>query len=149
MRKKPKVLARRMAGEDHAVVTVQSDSADYQRQPCKECPWRKANTGSFPPEAFKHSADTAMDMSSHTFACHMKGVERTSVCAGFLLVGADDNMSVRIARIEGRMLDVHGDIEELHASYKAMAIANGVDPDDPALKGCMPEARNERWKDEE
>lgn len=143
---KPKVTRVKYAGDDHVVVTVEGGKGDYQKQPCKECPWRKANTGNFPPEAFRISAGTCVDMATHTFACHMKGKDRPSTCAGFILVNGHDNMSVRIARIEGKMLDVHGDLDELHESYREMAIANGVDEDDPAIEHCMPEARyNSKW----
>lgn len=135
-RRKPKETNRRMAGPDHAVVTVVGKPGTYQRQPCAECPWRRANAGSFPAEAFLHSAHTAEDMSSHTFGCHMKGTARSSVCAGFLLAGADHNLSVRLARARGQMMDVRGEPSELFASYKEMAVANGCDPDDPALARC-------------
>lgn len=142
VKKKPEITETRMAGKDHAVHTVIGGKGDYQRQACAECPWRKSNTGSFPAEAFKHSANTAEDMATHTFACHMKGSDRPSTCAGFLLVGANDNLTVRLKRAGGDMCDVRGNIEELHESYKAMAIANGVDKDDPAIAKCMPEGRD-------
>lgn len=142
-KKARRIVQARMAGENHRVVTVVG-SSDYQRQPCAECPWRKANVGSFPAEAFRHSAITAHDMAQTTFACHMKGVDRSSVCAGFLLFGADDNLSVRMARAKRRMMDVRGNAEELFATYRLMAEANGVPPDDPALEHCMPEARQRR-----
>ena len=32
--------------------------------------------------------------------------------------------------------DVSDDGVELHKNYRAMAIANGVDPEDPDLKSC-------------
>ena len=141
LKKPTEVIATKMAGDDHAVLTVVGGNGDYLKKPCVACPWRKSNAGSFPAEAFRHSANTACDMATHTFACHMTGKEHPATCAGFLLVGADDNMSVRIKRAQGEMLDVQGDLTELHESYRAMAVANGVPEDDPAIEGCMPEAR--------
>jgi hypothetical protein len=59
------------------------------------------------------------------------------VCAGFLLRGADHNLAVRLGYYNGRFKDdVSDDGLALHANYRAMAVANGVDPDDPALADC-------------
>jgi hypothetical protein len=143
---KAKITRRRMAGPDHAVVTAEGGSGDYMRSPCKQCPWRVDQTGSFPPEAFVHSAETAYDMSSHTFACHMTGLETPATCAGFLCKGADDNLSVRLQRMNGNMLDVTDGGLKLHRTYRKMAEANGVAPDHMALIECMPEARFRRMR---
>lgn len=140
---KPRVLRVRPAGEDHAVVTVKGGNGHYMRTPCKECPWRVANVGSFPPEAFEHSAETAYDMAGSTFACHMKGRENPATCAGFLLSeSASDNLAVRLGMSLGRYLDVVPDPEgDLFQTYRRMAVANGVDPASERLAPCMPEAR--------
>ena len=57
--------------------------------------------------------------------------------AGFLLRGADHNLAVRLGFISGRF---KGDVKDaghaLHANYRAMAIANGVAPDDQTLAPC-------------
>lgn len=141
------MVARTLADENHAVVSVISDKRRYCKVPCPECPWRKANAGSFPAEAFRISADTAKDMSTHTFACHMAGKETPAVCAGFLLSeSANDNMAVRIMRIRGESLDVAGEPQELFSTYRKMAQANGVKRTDPALYGCMPEHRHRRTR---
>jgi hypothetical protein len=133
-----KVLAITPAGPDHQVITVEGDGRNtYCRQPCPTCPWRKDAVGLFPPEAFAHSARTAYDMSTHTFACHTAGVEKNATCAGFLLRGANHNLAVRIGYINGRFKDdVRDGGFELYDNYRAMAIANGVDPEDPALGPC-------------
>lgn len=137
MKKPPKVLRTRAAGADHQVVTVAGGKHAYRRKPCKDCPWRVDATGVFPAAAFRHSAETAYDMSQHTFACHQAGAERPMTCAGFLLRGAQHNLSVRLGFIQGRYGDDVADGgHELHADYRTMAIANGVDPDDPALEPC-------------
>lgn len=116
----------------------EGESYRYRREPCAECPWRKdAPTGAFPAEAFRISADTAYDQAQRSFACHMSGSDRSAVCAGFLLRGAEHNIAVRIRY-------ACGDIEpgsvnsavELYGSYRQMAEANGVDPDDPKLAPC-------------
>lgn len=139
MKSKSRITATKMAGRNHAVHTVEGGSGAFCVEPCTECPWRKSNTGSFPAEAFKHSANTAEDMSTHTFACHMAGAETPKVCAGFLLNGAADNLSVRMHRARGRMLGVRTGGAKLHKSYRAMAIANGVPKTSPAIARCMPE----------
>ncbi|MBI2770349.1 MAG: hypothetical protein HYX47_12055 [Burkholderiales bacterium] len=128
----------RPAGPDHQVVTAEGSSrGGYRRKPCAGCPWRVENDGSFPAEAFRHSAETAYDMSSHVFACHESGVEARHTCAGFLLRGADHNLAVRLGLRSGRYrLDVTDGGAQLHQDYRAMAIANGVHPDDAALEPC-------------
>lgn len=122
----------------HAVVTVTNDKKSYRREPCAECPWRKDSPiGAFPPDAYKRSANTAYDMSDHTFACHMSGKHKPATCAGFLLRGAEHNLSYRLALMNG---DIDPDqittTVDLYNSYREMAIANGVDPDDEDLERC-------------
>ncbi|WP_455289311.1 DUF6283 family protein [Cupriavidus necator] len=50
--------------------TVEGGKGGYRRKPCGKCPWRVDATGELPAEAFRHSAETAYDMATHTFACH-------------------------------------------------------------------------------
>lgn len=135
------ITAIRPAGDNHQVVSVaiNSDRKNYRRTPCGGCPWKKQNDGSFPAQAFSHSAETAYDMSSHVFACHESGVKKGHTCAGFLLNGADHNLSVRLGYAKGNYKgDVHAAGADLHPSYRSMAIANGMDPKDPVLKLCRP-----------
>lgn len=138
---KPEVIQTRPAGDEHQVVSLQGGARDhYRRKPCGGCPWVVENTGDFPAEAFAHSAETSYDMSQHSFACHEAGSERPKTCAGFLLRGADHNLTVRMRASDGSidMEQVHEDGRELHESYRAMAVANGLDPDDPSLERCRP-----------
>lgn len=125
------------AGPGHQVVTVTGSHGRYRRKPCSDCPWRLDAVGEFPPEAFRLSAPTAYDMAQNKFACHQSGSKKPATCAGFLLRGADHNLTVRLARIQGTIRD---DVTDggvmLHADYRAMAVANGVSPDDPILKPC-------------
>jgi hypothetical protein len=139
--RKAKIIHSRPADENNVVHTIQGGRGDYCQTPCPECPWRKEKAGSFPAEAFRISALTSYDMATHTFACHMRGSKNPAVCAGFLLRGADDNLAIRIQRAQGRMRDVSANGATLHKSYRAMAVANGVSPQDPCLKDCMPEGR--------
>lgn len=140
--KRTKILDVRPAGEDHQVITLTGCRTDegkrlYRRKPCATCPWRVDAVGEFPAEAFKHSAPTAYDMSDRTFACHESGTAKPATCAGFLLRGADHNLSVRLGYIKGEIGDdVVDDDLELFDSYREMAVANGVDPDDPVLDRC-------------
>jgi hypothetical protein len=135
---KPKVTNRRRAGRSHEVVTVMGGDTRYCTQPCAQCPWRIDQMGSFPAEAFRHSANTVYDMSGHSFACHMAGAEKPTTCAGFLLRGAEHNMNVRLALARG---DIDPDKvsdggHALYDGYREMAEANGVDKRDPVLRPC-------------
>ena len=133
----PRVTRVRPAGPDHQVVTVEGGQGSYRRAPCSDCPWRVDATGEFPASAFVHSAGTAYDMSQRTFACHQSGVKKPAICAGFLLRGAEHNLAVRLKRMRGEILDdVTCGGHDLHDSYRAMALANGVPPDEDALKEC-------------
>lgn len=137
MLKAPRIVDVRPAGPEHQVVTVVGGKGSYRRQPCPKCPWRTDAVGEFPAESFRHSANTAYDMSQHVFSCHDSGTKKPATCAGFLLRGADNNLAVRLAYMSGRL---EGDVTdggcELHDSYRDMAVANGVDPEDPVLKPC-------------
>ncbi len=134
----PEVSRARPAGDEHQVVTVTGGHGGYRRRPCPGCPWKVANTGDFPAEAFAHSAETAHDMATHTFGCHESGTERPVVCAGFLLRGAEHNMAVRLRASSGAidLQAVEDGGHELHPGYVAMAVANGVPRDDDVLRGC-------------
>lgn len=135
-----KVQRVRPAGRHHQVVTVRSEDTfdrDYCKRPCADCPWRKDAVGLFPSEAFRHSAETAYDLATHTFACHASGVKTPRICAGLLLHGAHHNLAVRLNRIRGRIReDIDDGGHALFESYRQMAVANGVDPDDPVLALC-------------
>lgn len=136
-RKPARVTRVRPAGQRHQVLTIEGGSRGYRKKPCKDCPWRKDATGVFPAEAFKHSARTAYDMSTHSFACHQTGKDRPTTCAGFLLRGAAHNLSVRLRILKGDVkYDVDDGGHDLHEDYRAMAIANGVDENDPSLAPC-------------
>lgn len=136
-----KVVAVRPAGlnaygEDHQVLTVTGGTGKYRRKPCANCPWRTDAVGEFPAEAFRHSANTAYDMSLHKFGCHSAKKTDPATCAGFLLRGGAHNLAVRLMHLEGKGLDVRDMGHKLHENYRAMAVANGVDPLDPVLKLC-------------
>ena len=133
-----KIIQIRPAGPDHQVVIASGKYSCQMKKPCPKCPWRKDATGEFPAEAFRHSASTAYDMSEHVFACHSSGVEKGKTCAGFLLRGADHNLSVRLGMLRSDYNSTTDGGHELHDSYRAMAVANGVDPQDPVLKECRP-----------
>jgi hypothetical protein len=78
-RSRPRVTDVRPAGPEHQVVTVEGGRGSYRRSPCSDCPWRVDATGIFPAEAFRHSANTAYDMSQKTFACHQVGSVKPAV----------------------------------------------------------------------
>jgi hypothetical protein len=135
----PPIKNIRPAGRDHQVVTLVGARKGYRRTPCRGCPWITANDDSFPPEAFRHSANTAYDMAQEMFACHESGVAGGHTCAGFLMRGAEPNLSARTGKMTGKYADDLTDGGAArHASYRTMAIANGVAPDDPVLTPCRP-----------
>ena len=78
-------------------------------------------------------------MANSVFACHESGVQGGHTCAGFILRGADHNLSMRLGYMTGKYKpDVTDGGCELHDSYRAMAVANGVSADSPALMHCRP-----------
>jgi len=134
---KVRVINKRRAGPNHQVVTVKGGPFVYRREPCPTCPWRLDAVGEFPAQAFRHSAHTAYDMSFEGFACHESGQKAPATCAGFLLRGAVHNLGVRMKYSQGKIADDISDGgHDLFESYRAMAVANGVDPDDPVLAPC-------------
>lgn len=127
----------RPAGPDHQVVTVEGGKGAYRRAPCPQCPWRQDAVGEFPAEAFRHSASTAYDMAQNTFACHDSGCRKPALCAGFLLRGADHNLAVRLKKFGGTSFsDVTDGGLALFQNYRAMAVANGCDPNEAVLAPC-------------
>ncbi|MEU6932824.1 DUF6283 family protein [Streptomyces sp. NPDC046374] len=150
-RRVSEVVAVREADENHRVLEIHTTGGrpSFRVKPCEDegpdkpaCPWRRdARIGEYPAQAYRQSARTAYDMAEHVFGCHQhSAVDGPPMwCAGFLLRGAGDNMRVRM---QARQLDfsvVHSDVE-LYDSYREMAEANGVAPDDPALAPCRGEA---------
>lgn len=131
-RKEPREVNRRSADWNHDVVTVESGDRGYCDRPCKECPWRRENAGSFPAEAFRISAPTAYDMANSVFGCHMSGTARPKTCAGFIL-RAPHNFKLRLMATLGQLGHVDEAGTDLFDDYAQMAEANGVSPDDPVL----------------
>lgn len=108
----------------------------HRRVPCEQCPFRMdVPTGVFPAQAFRESAPTAYDGSMKTFACHMSGLDAVT-CAGFLHRHDVNNTAVRISRATDRLpAEEIGDGGfPIYPTYREMAIANGVAPDDPCLE---------------
>lgn len=142
MRKPPEVTGIFDAGPNHRVLTMNSGTPTrfaHRARPCGQCPWRRdLPTGVFPAKAFWHSANTAHDMATNIFACHMQGKHKPATCAGFLLRGANHNFGVRMAILTERYNPAAVDDGgfPLYRSYRAMAVANGVAPDDPRLALC-------------
>lgn len=130
----PKIIRSKHADENHQVLTVAGPGGRHRRTPCSDCPWRKDAVGIFPAEAFRISANTAEDMAETKFGCHQSGSEKTATCAGFLLRGADHNLSIRLLRSRGEIPEPDDAGLDLFEDYFDMAVANGVDPNDPALK---------------
>ncbi|MFG1858414.1 DUF6283 family protein [Actinomadura geliboluensis] len=111
----------------------------FREEPSRRCPWRKdAPLGAFPAQVFRYSAATCYDLALRTFGCHACDRTDPATCAGFLLSGAAHNLQVRLWLARGvplwRIRKPTG--VELYDNYRQMAVANGVDPDDPALDLC-------------
>ncbi|KQR37789.1 DUF6283 family protein [Deinococcus sp. Leaf326] len=134
------------AGEHHQVLHLRGGGEGYQKRPCAQCPWRVDAAGLFPPEAFLASAGTSYDASMEEFACHSsvkivdaaEGEERSAprTCAGFILRGSTHNMASRLTQIVRGMYRVTDGGHALHTNYRAMAVANGVPAEHPALVAC-------------
>lgn len=110
----------------------------YQRVPCAECPWRLDQApGRFPPERYIELAKTAWDMEITQFACHKSPEGQEFGCAGWVLQSAGHNYGARMAQSRGvlRPAEISSPYP-LHPHYRAMAIANGVPADHPALVPC-------------
>ncbi|MEO3869366.1 DUF6283 family protein [Nonomuraea sp. B12E4] len=135
MADKPRVVGVHDGGDgEWGVTTLMGGKGDYQTHPCPTCPWRRDSpTGVFPAEVFRHSARTTYDLATEKFGCHTSGSDRPKTCAGFLLRGASDNLAVRMS-VRG-YAGVHTTVP-LYDDYREMAVANGVDEDDPALSPC-------------
>lgn len=138
MKKAPIVVLTRSAGEDHQVVTIVGGGGNCRQSPCPTCPWRQDAVGIFPAEAFRLSAGTAYDMAREEFACHQSGAAKPATCAGYLLNGSYHNLTTRLRRITGDQsyATVSDGGVPLFQSYRDMAVANGVDPDDLVLTQC-------------
>lgn len=132
--KSSRITAVRPAGPNDQVIQVVGGRSTYRKTPCEGCPWRIDQTGSFPAEAFRISAPTSYDASFETFACHETGTSKPVICAGFLLRNSVHNIGARLKGIAGGA-DCRSDVP-LHEDYRAMAVANGVAPDDPMLAFC-------------
>lgn len=144
MKRKTQIVQVRPAGPSHRVVTVTGGGNQYCKTPCPQCPWRVDQTGAFPADAFRRSANTAYDLACAVFSCHMAGTDTPAICAGFILRGAAHNLSMRMRARDGRCnpAEVSDGGLTLHADYRAMAEANGVPVDDEALRLCREGVRD-------
>lgn len=122
-------------GGEFGVTTVTSDLGLHRREPCAQCPWRMdVPTGVFPAQAFRESAHTAYDAAMETFACHMSGKDKPATCAGFLLRHSVNNLQVRMRTWLDKPIGAISCKVPIYPTYREMAIANGVEPDDPVLR---------------
>lgn len=105
----------------------------HAKIPCVECPWRTdVPVGKFPPERYIALAPTAYDLAGTVFACHMSKDGGEFACAGFILQSSAHNLMCRFARMR---FDVRSPYP-LFDNYRELAIANGVEEDEPALRNC-------------
>ncbi|MEV7595797.1 DUF6283 family protein [Kitasatospora sp. NPDC089797] len=118
---------------------ISQGPATAQPRPCsgeKVCPWRlDAPTGQFPARVFEHSAPGNRTAGAEgPFGCHSSPEDRTLLCAGWLLAGADGNQQILAMMDDGTLArpELPAGVG-LYASYAEMAVANGVDPALPEL----------------
>jgi hypothetical protein len=130
---KAKVTAVRPADANHQVLMVEG-MGPHRREPCGGCPWRIDQTGRFPAEAFRISADTCYDAAIKLFGCHESGSRKPATCAGFLIANSIHNIGARLRGVAGG--PGCSSPVPLYPSYRSMAISNGVAPDDPAIAPC-------------
>lgn len=143
------VIKTRPAGENHAVITVVGGGGFFRKEPCDTCPWRKDTVGVFPAEAFRHSASTGYTTDAQarmlleggkpsTFGCHQSKSKAPATCAGFLLSDcARQSLALRLSKQPPNLDIVTNGGNEMFADYFAMAVANGVAPNDPVLADCF------------
>jgi hypothetical protein len=110
---------------------------NYARKPCDECPWRiDVPCGKFPPERFQSLASTAVDMAMTLFACHKSPAGKEFPCAG-ATIRQPHNLRLRLlasaGEIDPEKVSDGGFV--LFANYWEMAVANGVPPLHPSLRG--------------
>lgn len=122
------------------------DALPRALRPCAECPWRLDQpSGRFPADRYRALAATARHtdgicgVTAPLFACHKSTEGRDIACAGWLAVCGADQLNMRLAVVRGRLdgaaLQPGQDWPDLHPDYIALAVANGVPADDPALEG--------------
>jgi len=139
MARKVTIVETRLVSDQFAVTRREVSGGHRhvtRRTPCEECPWKvESPIGAFPAEAYRASAPTSYDAAMSTFACHMAGADAPATCAGFLSRHGQNNLGVRLSLSQDRidLSRVSDGGHELYDSYREMAIANGVDPDDPVL----------------
>lgn len=135
-----RVVRVRPAGREWGVVTVATteDVPVAQPAPCagtEPCPWRSdAPPGQFPAQAYRDSAATSQPGATSYFGCHSSTREHPLICAGWLLRGAQHHDQAQRALTDAALTlpELPAGVE-LYDSYQDMAVANGVDPHDPAL----------------
>lgn len=135
-KKTAQVVRTRPAGPDHQVVTIEGaewvSSPALQRLPLAEGCRGRISTGSFRALGQHRIRHGAKHLCVPPVWCSKAGHLRR-----ILLRGADHNLSVRLGYLKGVIdHDVKDGGLALHDGYREMAIANGVDPDHPALKQC-------------
>lgn len=130
-----RVVLVRPGADGWGVVTIDAPGNAHQEEPCLRCPWLlDSPIGAFPPEVFQLSAPTTYDLATRTFGCHASKPDEPLTCAGFLLRGAAHNLAVRV---HGPDISTAVSTDRpLYGTYREMAVANGVDPDDPVLAPC-------------
>ncbi len=119
----------------------------HPKRPCADCPFRlDAPVGHFPACRYEALRGTSSTPAGHPgfgapmFACHATPEGRETACAGWLAIEGHAHVGVRMAVATGRLdpssLVPGDDWPELFPSFLAMAEANGVPPDHPALAPC-------------
>jgi hypothetical protein len=122
------------------IADVMDENEFGMRRTCPECPWLLSSApGKFPPERYIDLADTCKPggIPRALFACHMTPEENTRACAGMMIVCGDDAPNMLRLLWARRLIDP-SNVEAsgpLYPSYRAMAAANGCDPNDPAFEG--------------
>lgn len=124
--------------EEKACSAVEKKQPGFRmRTTCDECPWRTdVAVGRFPPERFIKLRNTVKQGLNPLFACHKTLEGGDEACVGYLLVDGENNFTVRLAASRGDIKrdDLHA-AGPLYESFEAMAIANGVKPEELEDKG--------------
>lgn len=136
--------------------TCSSSILRHAAKPCAECPWRRDQpVGRFPASRYRALADTSAGPTGSAppeapmFACHKTAEGREIACAGWLAAEGHGHVGVRLAiafgRLDASALQPAAGWPALFDSYADLAVANGVDPDDPRLRRAGSSGDGARW----
>lgn len=141
MTRRTTIKGTKIASDEYGVTSIETSGGRKhvaRKTPCEQCPWREdVPTGVFPAECIPAQRTHRLRCRHvHVRLPHGGRAASGHMCAGFLLRHGAHNLSVRIA-LSGERIDLDKISDggfPIYETYRDMAVANGVDPDDLVLK---------------